>query len=312
MILRVAAILVFLGQFAFGGELWFHELRDGVYGTPVAPAVGQAGDKYWLAAEFRDDPATVELDAVRDARGYQRVTLVFNRSVSPALSGHYLELARGWNGAGVRGELKFVGSLPTESEMEILKPVCDLGVKIYFFTALLPTPYEAANVQSLKGCVEVAFAIGRYFKSEEIPDVKRLSGLPLLLANDYYPTYPHVDHLNRLDNALALQVTGLPPTAEQVQVINKVKNLASLYVNLDRFPGDGEYDGLASLNRAPQARLAIRWGFGTPRDSDLDAWESVRPDRLIVPVSFLDSAQRESRLRALNGEVTVEISDPWR
>lgn len=306
--LRGAAWFLLLGRAAFAGELWHYEIREGVFQTPVAPETGRSGDKFWFAAAFHGDPATVELEAVRGARGYQRVSLAFDRSVSPALGSEYLALAREWSGSGVRGELKFTGTLPTEPESEILKPVCALGVKIRFYSTVLPTPYEAANLLALKDCAEVGFAIGHYFKSEEIPDVRRLSGLPLSLLNDYYPTYAHVDNLNRLEGPLGVQVEALPPTAEQVDVLNRIKRLSSLYVNLDTVPCAGDYDGLASLDRGGGARLSIRWGFGSPGESDLAAWERLRPEHLIIPASFLATAGAEDRLRALDSEVILETS----
>ncbi len=292
---------------AAAADVWFYELREPPRAGHVWNQPLLDNNKHWLLTEFEVDPYPGQLPAMREPGNAQKISLVFKRSPAPALADDYVAVARAWRSQGIEHQFKFVGTLPTEQEAKILAPVCELGTKIVFITNSIPTAYEAANLQTLKTCVEVDFALGRYMKYSDVNDFKLLQGLSLVFVNNYFPSYAHVDTLNLIDNPVALRVTDSVPSADQITLLNQVKRLTSLHWELNLFPMDEQYALFSRLERGPSRRFGLRWALGTPRDQDVEAWVHARPHRIQVSRDVFQAAGVENRLRALDGEVLVEM-----
>ncbi|MBI3555937.1 MAG: hypothetical protein HY074_06725 [Deltaproteobacteria bacterium] len=244
---------------------------------------------------------------MRDAGNAQKISLVFKRPPAPSLADDYVAVARAWRSLGIEHQFKFVGFLPTEQEARILAPVCELGTKIIFITNSVPTAYEAANLQTLKSCVEIDFALGRYPKYSDINDFKSLKDLSLVFVNNYFPAYAHVDTLNLIDSPVALRVTDSVPSADQITLLNQVKRLTGLHWEMNLFPQEDQYALFSRLERGPSRRFGLRWTLGTPRDQDVEAWVHARPHRIQVSRDNYQAAGVEGKLHSLDGEILVEM-----
>ena len=294
-------------QATASADVWFYELREPptVKHTWNQPLTDN--NKHWILTEFEVDPYPGQLPAMRQPGNAQKISLVFKRPPAPALADDYVALARAWRAEGIENQFKFVGSLPTEQEARILAPVCEQGTKIIFITNSVPTSYEAANLQTLKSCVEIDFALGRYIKYDDLADFKALKNLALVFVNNYFPSYAHVDVLNLIDSPVALRVTDSVPSADQITLLNQVKRLTSLHWEVNLFPEDNQYALFSRLERGPGRHFGLRWALGTPRDQDVEAWVKALPHRIQVSRDVFQATGVEGRLRALDGEILVEM-----
>ncbi|MBI3542280.1 MAG: hypothetical protein HY075_03260 [Deltaproteobacteria bacterium] len=294
---------------AAAAEVWFYELRQ-----PPSDAVAWArpatdADHHWALVEFDSYPYPGQLAKLADAGNAERVSLLFKSAPAPALAAEYVELARAWKAQGIAGQLKFQGVLPTADEARLLRPVCDLGVKVFFISSSLPTTYEAGNLATLKDCVEVDLAIGRYLKYGDLKDLKPLAGVQLALVNNYFPQYVHTDTLNLLENPVGLHVGDATPGEDHVALLNTVKRLTSLFWQIDFVPDATQYAILAKLDRSHGRRLSLRWSYGPFRVEDVRAWRQLKADRVQVSAQNFERAELRAELRSLPGEVVVETFD---
>src|SRR5579862_8763296 len=116
-------------------DIWFYEWRDPAqFVKPAQPQAGGEVKQHWVLTEFDGEPYVSQLEAVREARGFQRISLLFKFPPSAALADEYSTLAGALAGRGVSLQYKFEGSLPNASEVGFLKRACDAGASLVFIT----------------------------------------------------------------------------------------------------------------------------------------------------------------------------------
>lgn len=287
-------------------EFWFYKWRDSTQlsSPDLFKSRGTSADKNGLVITFHQDPYTGQLNTLRDLSSYQAVTLIFERPPAAALAQEYSELAQAWASAKIEGQFTFVGSLPTELEAQILSTACSARIRLVFITRVLPTSYESENLRKLGSCVNVKFALGRYFRDQDLADLRALADLPLSLVNNYLPAYTHVDALNRLKNPVTLDVTQTLPDAEQVDLLQQIRTLTRVLFEPGLFPDDKQYAVLKDFRNRRQ--LGFRWTQGRPRESDLKMLSELGLGLVLVPQETLEDPSAEKILRSLNGKVVFE------
>lgn len=300
-----AAVLLCVSIPTFAADIWFYEWRAPQTQPLVASDAPENGRR-WIVTEFSSDPYPGQLLKIAQSTGFERATMIFTRPPAPALAQDYVELARSFKQKGITLDYKFTRSFPTEDEARMLQAACDLGTRISFISAQLPTEYESANLKMLAGCVRVVLAIGHYPRSDEMDFFTPLKGLPLTLVNNYYPSSQHVDVLNRLETPLVLQITDSAATAEQIAQLNRVERLTSQHISLNYVPSAEQYRVLHNVNRANRF-FSLKWDFGQAQAADVEAWASINPDRLQVSREAFESTGLARDHRRFSGEIIVEM-----
>jgi hypothetical protein len=291
---------------AFAGQIWYFDQRQAsikINALQYQQTSDSANhDRHWLGIDFKDDPIVGDLSELGTVSGYERLSLTFRKPVLPAIAEEYISAARAWKRSGIEAQLRFLGTLPTEQEAEILKPLCALGIRIRFIATVLPTESEAKNLLGLRDCAEVQFAIGRYFKQDDLTDVRRVLGLPLGVATDYFPTYTHVDLMNTLDSPISVFVTNALPLPENIEPFNQLKRLTRLTLDLTYTPLAENYAAIERLSSERRSELlSLEWRNVQPSQAEIDAWKRLHPASIFLanPVD----ANTEARLRTLPSEV---------
>lgn len=276
----------------------------------VVPSYRQ-GDKRWIVTGFEYEPYQGQVKALSSLPLANRISVLFSRPPSPVLAAEYLELARSWREHGISGQIKFVGSLPTALEAKIIKPVCELGVRVSFVSSYLPGQDEIENLNSLGECVKVDFSLGRYFRFEEIEILKRLKNVSLGLTNNYFPVTAHVNYLNLIGTPVDLRVVGAIPASDQLTTLGKTEKLTGLFLDMDAFASEEQYSVLEKIDRSIAQKLTMRWAFRAPRELELKAWAQIKPARLQIVAEALTTKGVEEKLRALSADQTEVIIETF-
>lgn len=316
----LVCLTVVFANTAAAAEFWFYEWMDPpLTNSSRLPAVHaggdretgnsrlQAGDKRWVVTEFEADPYRDQLKALRNLPGADRISVLFKRPPAAALADDYIALARAWKDSGLEGQFKFVGSLPTALEASLMRPVCDLGVKIFYVTNFLPGDDEIDNLNSLRDCIRIDFVLNRYFKYEDLKTIRKINTIPMTLTNNYFPMWPNVDNLNLSGAAVELRITSALPMENHIKLLNKVAKLTGVIVDLDMYPYPEQYDLLGQIDRSGGKKFSIRFSWGAPRELEFAAWKKLAPNRVQVLAEHLQTAGVEQGLRSLDAEVIVEM-----
>lgn len=265
-----------------------------------------SGDRRWVVTEFEADPYREQLKALQKLPGVDRISVLFKRPAAANLADDYVALARAWKTAGLEGQFKFIGTLPTKLEASLLRPVCDLGVSVFFVTNFLPGDEGAESLNSLRGCARVDFSIGRYFKYDEVKVIKKINAVPVSLTNNFFPGYSQIDNLNLIGAPVEVRVQDAFPMQSHVDYLNAIQKLTGVFIDLDMSPNEEQYTVLEKIDRSGGKRLALRFSWAAPRDTDFAALARIKPNRVQVLGEHLRTAGVEQKLRALDTEVIVE------
>lgn len=315
--LLVCLMLVFSNT-ALAGDFWFYEWMDPpLKSSSPRPTVSgdretgntrlQPTDKRWVITEFDSDPYRDQLKALQELPGVDRISVLFKRPPAAALADDYVALARAWKNRGLDGHFKFVGSLPTKHEASLMRPVCDLGVKLFYVTNFLPGDAEIENLNSLRDCIRIDFVLNRYFRFEDVKVIRKINTIPITLTNNYFPIWANVDNLNLAGAPVELRIARALPMENHIKLLNKVQTLTGVIVDLDMYPYPEQYDLMAKIDRSNGKKFSIRFSWGAPRDIEFAAWKKLAPNRVQVMAEHLQTAGVEQSLRALDTEVIIEM-----
>lgn len=323
--LSVLFVSIFL-KAAVAGDFWFYEWIDPPTPSKVIKKTSEGGDrengnimartplregdKRWVVTSFDHTPYQGQIRALRLLNSVNRVSVLFSRRPAPVLAEEYLELARHWRENNIEGQFKFIDSLPNQAETAILKPLCELGVRISFITSYFPGDDEIANLNSFGECAKVDFALKRYFRYEDVEIIQQLKNVPLSLTNNYFPVDSHVNNLNLIGASFELRILETVPSADQLAMLTQIKKLSGVFIDMDAFPSAEQYGVFEKLDPQIARKLTLRWAFGGPRDLEFTTWSRLKPARLQIVGEALATSGTEEKLRALSAnqtEVIVEM-----
>ena len=180
------------------------------------------------------DPGSYDLGILKTIRGCDRLEIEDSMYPTP-------DTVDAWKILASRGaEFIALGAgVPLPEEIDRLNAIgfssC-LIVLDYF-----PGVEESQRLNGLQCLKSITFAGNRYPKYEEKPGLAALpSGVPWLIATDYWPYYSHMDLFNMLPQHLKLRVSDMYPPDDEWDYLLHIQRLDQIEVQSDYEPNSSD------------------------------------------------------------------------